>query len=278
MRLVQEFLEVPGQKTGPAKLTAYLLDPVSVAPDRQRPMVVIAPGGAYQWLSDREKEPVAMRFLAMGYHACVLEYSVAPNRFPVALRELALAVARVRDQAEDWHVDPASVLVCGFSAGGHLACSLGTFWHKPVSYEAIGRTDREVRPDGLILCYPVITSGEYAHAGSVVNLLGEAPQPELLRAVSLEGQVTERMPPVFLWHTVTDEAVPVENSLLLASALRRAGVNFEFHVYASGCHGLALANEETAGSTMRHRLEPGCQSWISLVQSWIENRSRREAY
>ena len=143
MRYDRINMTVQGQKTGEARLTAYLLDPVSVLPKRARPLVIVVPGGGYQYCSDREREPIVMKFLAMGCHACILDYSVSPNRFPVALRELALAIATVRDHAKDWHVDPESVLVCGFSAGGHLACSIGTFWNRSVTYEGIGRKAEE---------------------------------------------------------------------------------------------------------------------------------------
>lgn len=297
-------LKVPGQQMGPAVLTVYMQEALSVAPERRRPVVIVVPGGAYAFCSDREKEPVAMRFLAMGYHACVLDYSVAPSRFPVALQELALAVATVRQRADQWHVDPHKVFVCGFSAGGHLACSLGTLWDRDFVWEPVkgllesggekvlpgeqmeaGRKETEcgtgasagedaqrsaagIRPDGLILCYPVITSGEYCHAGSFLNLLGEEADQNQRDLVSLEKQVTAAMPPVFLWHTVSDESVPVENSLLLASALRRAGISFEMHLYPRGGHGLSLATEETAG-TRPNSVEPSCQNWISLVQSWL---------
>lgn len=282
MRYETHNLIVQGQMEGPAVLTAYLLEPVSTAPDRQRPAVIVVPGGGYWNRSDREKEPIAMQFLAMGCHAMILDYSVAPHRFPVSLQELALAVATVREHAQEWHVNPDGILVCGFSAGGHLTCSIGTFWNDAISYAPIGKSPQQVKPNGLILCYPVITSGEFRHPGSMNKLLGEdvvaaaeeagAPlAKELLEKVSLELQVTADMPPVFLWHTLTDDNVPVENSLLLASAMRRHGVNFELHIFPSGGHGLALATEETGGSQER-LVEPCCQTWISLVQSWIETR------
>lgn len=264
-------ITVPGQQAGPAKLSAYILDNLKAEPDRRRTAVIVVPGGGYWNCSDREQEPVAMRFLGMGCHAFILNYSVAPHRFPVSLRELALSVATVREHAGEWHVDPDRILVCGFSAGGHLTCSLGTFWNRPLSYEAIGKTPEEIRPNGLILSYPVITSGEYRHQGSVNQLLGEDPGEDLLELFSLEKQVTADMPPVFLWHTLTDENVPVENSLLLANALRRADVNFEFHLYPSGGHGLSLATAETSGGK-ESLVEPCCQTWISLVQSWIGAR------
>lgn len=274
MKLCSLKLPVPGMKQDSAALTAYVLDPVSAAPEKLRPAVIVIPGGGYHKRSNRENEPIVMRFLGMGCHAFALEYHVAPHRFPTALQELALSVAVIREHAEEWRVDPDKILVCGFSAGGHLACSLGTFWNRPVAYEAIGRTPEQIRPDGLILCYPVITSGAYCHPGSIENLLGEAPEEGLKALVSLENQVTPDMPPVFLWHTLTDETVPVENSLLLASALRRAGVNFELHIYPSGGHGLSLATPETGGDQER-LLEPCCQTWISLVQSWIETKYKK---
>lgn len=264
-------ITVPGQQEGPAKLSAYILDNLKTEPKRRRTAVIVVPGGGYWNCSDREQEPVAMRFLGMGCHAFILNYSVAPHRFPVSLRELAMSVAAIREHAAEWHIDTDRILVCGFSAGGHLTCSLGTFWNRPVAYEAIGKTPEEIRPNGLILCYPVISSGEYRHQGSMNQLLGENPDPELAELFSLENQITADMPPVFLWHTLTDENVPVENSLLLANALRRADVNFEFHLYPSGGHGLSLATEETSGGK-ESLVEPCCQTWISLVQSWIEAR------
>ncbi len=264
-------ITAPGQQEGPAKLSAYILDNLKAEPGRKRTTVIVVPGGGYWNCADREQEPVAMRFLGMGCHAFILNYSVAPHRFPVSLRELALSVAAIREHAQEWHVDPDRILVCGFSAGGHLSCSLGTFWNRPDVYGEIGKTPEEIKPNGLILCYPVISSGEYRHQGSVNKLLGEDPDEELVELFSLENQVTPDMPPVFLWHTLTDENVPVENSLLLAGALKRAGVNFEFHLYPSGGHGLSLAIEETSGGN-ESLVEPCCQTWISLVQSWIETR------
>lgn len=264
-------ITVPGQQAGAVNLNAYLLDAISIAPTKARPAVLICPGGGYADCSDREQEPVAMKFLSMGCHAFVLQYSVSPHRFPVALLEVAQAVATIREHADEWHVNPDALVVCGFSAGGHLACSIGTFWNHPVAYEAIGRTPKQVKPNGLILCYPVITSGEFGHVRSFQNLLGAEAAAEQRRQVSLEEQVTADMPPVFLWHTITDQAVPVENSLMLAAALRRNQINFELHIYPDGGHGLSLANEETGGSE-KCLTVPCCQSWISLVQLWLETK------
>jgi len=277
MKYLSYEIAVNNQVTGPAVLHAYLLDAISVAPEKKRPLVIVCEGGGYRMRSDREGEPIVMQLLAMGYHACLLDYSVAPNRFPVAVQELASAVAMVRDHAEEWHVDPEKILVCGFSAAGHLCCSLGVFWNREFVYEPIGRTKEEVQPNGMILCYPVITSGVFAHEGSFKNLLGEDAlngergenRPEREKLVSLYLEVTDQTPKAFIWHTFEDKSVPLENSLLLAEALRKNNVQFEFHVFPKGGHGSSLANEETSG-IRREMLIPSVQSWIKLAGTWIE--------
>lgn len=267
-----------GQLTGPAVLHTYLLDNISVAMDKKRPAVIVCAGGGYSMRSDREAEPIVMQFLSMGYHGFLLDYSVAPNRFPTALRELAEAVAVVREHSEEWHVDPEKILVCGFSAAGHLCCSLGVYWNQEFVYGSIGRRAEETRPDGMILCYPVITSGVYAHEGSFERLLGEDAlkgpregegRPERESQVSLELHVTKDTPRAFIWHTYEDQSVPLENSLLLAASMRKAGVNFELHVFPKGGHGSSLANEETSG-VRKELVIPAAQKWVELAHTWIE--------
>ncbi len=271
-----EQINITEKQTGKKKLTpnasldAYLLDPISVSQSRRRPAVIICPGGGYGHLSDREAEPVATQFLAMGCHAFVLHYSIAPDVFPYPQMELAYAVSLVRSHAEEWLVDPEKIIVCGFSAGGHLACSLGAFWNQEFLYKPLELTPDEIKPGGMILAYPVISSGPCCHEGSFLNLLGAAAEDESLRRlVSLEHQVGAHTPPVFLWHTSTDDAVPVKNSYLLADALTEHGVSVEMHIYPAGCHGLSLANSEVSGDDGRC-IVPRCQNWILLAKTWLE--------
>ena len=203
-----------------ARLITYLQDYYEEIGIKERPLVLICPGGGYGYTSAREGEAFAMQFLAMGYHAAVLKYSCAPAVFPTALTELALAMRLIRDNAQDWNVAADKILVLGCSAGGHLAASLGTLWDEDFLARELGLGALEhekIRPDGLILCYPVITAGEFAHRGSFQNLLGER-EKELAPLLSLETRVTQKVPPVFLWHTYTDASVPVENSLLFLNA------------------------------------------------------------
>ncbi len=269
--------EIPIQVEGSqeyARLTTYIHNnyegiELTMPP---RPLVILCPGGGYQHLSQREAEIMATQFLAMGYHAAVLWYSVHPAKYPTALTELATAVLTVRQHAEEWYVNPEQIFVLGCSAGGHLAASMGTLWNERFLGEALGLKESEqrlLRPDGMILCYPVITSGEFAHRGSFKFLLGDK-EAELGASLSLEDRVTDQTPPAFIWHTFEDGSVPVENSLLLATNLRRAGVPFELHIYPEGCHGLALGTRLTQVGTVDRQDE--VNSWVSLVHTWIEKQ------
>ncbi len=252
------------------KLVTYIQDAYQEVFISTRPLVLICPGGAYAYTSNREAEALAMQFLAMGCHAAVLRYSCAPACYPTSLLELAYSMALLREKSEEWHID--KILVLGCSAGGHLAASLGVFWQEGLLVRKLGKSSESFRPDGLILCYPVITMGEFAHRGSVENLLKDMTQdPVWIAKLSLENQVTEQTPPVFIWHTYTDGSVPVENSLMFVSALRRAGVNTEFHMYPAGGHGLALANRLTQTSD-GNAVQEECTSWVPLVRTWIEKQ------
>ena len=243
-------------------LQTYLLDG-----ERVRPLVLICPGGGYHFVSPREAEPVALQFNAAGYHACVLDYSVAPRRHPQPLRDVARALCLVRQNEDAWNVEPARVALCGFSAGGHLAASLGVHWNKPWLAGVPGIDPAKARPDALILSYPVLSSGPFAHRGSFENLLGPDASADQLREMSLELQVAQDTPQAFLWHTVEDEAVPVENSMMFAAALRAHQVPFEMHLYPAGAHGLSLATPETAREPAE--ADAHIATWMPLCIQWL---------
>jgi len=264
-----EIIEIPTEKSV-GKLYTYILDNSTEIDERRtRPSIIICPGGGYEFTSDREAEPVAVRMNAMGFNAFVLRYSVYPVGFPTSLFELAMAVALIRRKHVEWHVDSKKVIVAGFSAGGHLAASLGVFWNRKSLFKDLGISSDEIRPDGLVLSYPVITSGMYAHQDSFVALLGEN-YDSLLDGVSLENQVSMSTPPTFLWHTYTDEIVPCENSFLFASALRRSGVPLEMHIYPKGGHGLSLGTEETTARDVEPSMQPDLTNWIEMAGRWIK--------
>ena len=252
-------------------LYTYFLDSsIEMRPNEKRPVILMCPGGGYEMTSDREAEPMAMQFLAMGYHVAVLRYSVCPVRYPAALLQVAESVLYLKEHADEYHIDPEKIVVQGCSAGGHLAANYGIAWNSPFLTKLMGlENDPErLRVAGLLLCYPVITSGEKAHEESFRNLLGEQYE-EKKEELSLENQVTPDTPPTFLWHTATDETVPVENSLYFFQACLQQGVSAELHIYPVGGHGLSLANEETCRAN-GIGVQKECQSWIGLAQTWLE--------
>jgi acetyl esterase/lipase len=220
-------------------LTPYLPD-ASIATGAA---IVICPGGGYGGLASHEGQDYALFLNQQGVAGFVLKYRLGSGgyRHPVMLGDAARAVRLVRARAADWPVDPKRVGIMGSSAGGHLASTLLTHFDAGQA-DAADPVDRQSsRPDLGILCYAVITMGPYTHQGSKNNLLGTDPSPELVRLLSNEQQVTRETPPCFVWHTWEDDAVPVENSLDFAAALRKAGVTFDLHIYEHGQHGIGLA-------------------------------------
>ena len=262
-------LTVPGADGG-AELITYAPDcPPELGVSRLRPALIICPGGGYHVLSDRESEPVALRFAGLGCAAFLLKYHVAPQaRWPIPQRQLLAAVAWVRDNWERYHVDPHAVVVMGFSAGGHLAGSAGLMWNRQEIYRPLRRRPAVFRPDGVALCYPVVTSGPAAHRGSIENLLGERYE-ELLDVVSLEKRVTRQAPPFFIWHTADDTCVPVENSLLLDKALRARKVESELHVYPHGSHGQSLADHTVFAPGDDWMMSAPCAVWVNHFEAWM---------
>lgn len=247
--------------------TYFWQESVELYPGQKRPAIVICPGGAYAMTSDREAEAVALRFMSMGYHAVVLRYSVAPARYPAALRQLAKTVALLRENSEKWHIETDKIIVSGFSAGGHLAASLGVFWNTPELKEITGFDNEMIRPDGMILNYPVITSGEFGHQESFHNLLGEKYE-ELKDKMSLEYQVTEDTPKTFIWHTFEDETVLLDNTLRFVQALYKRGIPVEYHIFPQGSHGLGLASELTANEN-GSGIVRACEPWSELAGKWL---------
>lgn len=214
-----------------------------------RACMIVVPGGGYRFVSPAEGEPVAKKFFDCGYQTFVCTYTVNPTDAVPLLeqpaRDLARAIRFIRKHAGFFHVIPDRIVLCGFSAGGHVCGSLCVH-HEDLKEDNPEFAGISARPDAGILCYPVITTGKYAHRDSFQALLGKRASKEDLRYWSLELQVTKDTPPCFLWQTATDETVPVENSCLMAKALKENGVPFAHHVFSQGCHGLSLADADYA--------------------------------
>jgi len=208
--------------------------------------MVICPGGGYGMLAPHEGEGYAQWLTEHGVNAFVLKYRLGSSgyRHPAMLQDAARAIRIVRSHAEEWKLDPKRIGIIGSSAGGHLASTLLTHFDAgdAKSTDPVERVSS--RPDLGVLCYAVISLGKYGHQGSKNNLLGKDPNPALVEELSNELHVTKDTPPCFLWHTVADDGVPVENSLMFAEALRKAGVGFDLHIYQKGAHGLGLGSRE----------------------------------
>lgn len=250
-------------------LTAYCPDNVAELDDsRTWPGVLICPGGAYAHVSQREAEPVALQLLARDICAFVLQYDVAPARYPTQLLQAAEAMAYIRENKERYYVNKLGIM--GFSAGGHVAANVAVSWQEELLSKELCKPNEIFRPDALVLCYPVITAGEFTHESSMENLSGSA-DPAAWQKHSLEKLVTDKTPKTFLWHTWEDRDVPVENSLLFASALRRAGVLTEMHIYPHGVHGLSIATERVAlPENYAKRVRPEVQPWIGMAARWLK--------
>lgn len=268
-------LTAPGSEPY-ARFTTYFQDQSRELPFGPRPVVIVVPGGGYQMTSDREAEPVAYRFLAHGFHTLVLRYSVKPAVFPTALLELARTVQYVRRVADRYGIDQNRIVTVGFSAGGHLAACLGNFWqHIDPGADSIDFAQEygieDFRPNAQILGYPVITAGPFAEEGSISTIMGlgtgqEVSYPREL--FSLEKSVSSLTPPSFLWHTQNDNAVPCENSLLFATALKEKAIPFELHIYPDGPHGLSLADKTSDVHPQMWR--PHAAGWIDLACEFID--------
>lgn len=227
---------------------------------KTRPALVICPGGAYRWLSPREKDPPAFEFLAMGYQVFLLEYSCGPQAAGYRpLRELAETVKKLRENHGAWMIDPEKIAVLGFSAGGHLAASLGALWNDP----ELGLPEG-CRPDALVLCYPVVSTRGYAHEESAQWVSGG--DETLRQKLHLWDRVTPAFPPTFLWHGGEDTSVPPENSLTLAVRLRQNGVPFEYHLFGTGAHGISTCTQEV------NTPDEVCREWLPLCKRWLNHR------
>jgi acetyl esterase/lipase len=223
--------------------------------------IIICPGGGYTHLSDREGPPVAEWLNTLGITAFVLKYRIGPRyHHPAPLQDAARAVRTVRARAAEWGLDPERIGILGFSAGGHLASTLGTHFDSGAQGDADIIERASSKPNLMVLIYPVITMRELTHGGSKKSLLGENPTPSLVALLSNEEHVTKETPPTFLVHTMNDATVPLENSLAFAAALRKAGVPFEFHLYERGPHGFALGDKDPILATWLAR----CADWLRL--------------
>ncbi len=228
-------------------LTAYLPDySEEMKHMAKRPTMLVIPGGAYMFCSDREAEPVAFAYNAYGYNAFVLRYSVGKGKaaFPRPLEDAELAMQTIIDNAQDWNVDTDRIAAIGFSAGGHLCAALATMG--------------KIRPAAVVLGYPCILE-------SISNILAE-PIP------SLDEKVDAKTSPAFIFHAAEDDCVPVEHSLAFSTALAKAGVPFELHVFEKGYHGFSVANNSVYDKQEHVDYQAHLRCWVDMSVRWLHQR------
>lgn len=231
--------------------------------ERLLPAIIICPGGAYMYTSDREAEPVAKEYFKAGYHVFILRYTVGKDAADFRpLIQLAETVSYIRKHSEEWKIAKNHIAVNGFSAGGHLAASLGTMFNKEVFLKRWGKTD-DIKPNAMILCYPVISADEYAQKDSIENVSGAKPNTKEYEQFGLEQYVDSDTPPAFIWHTAADNCVMVENSLHFSEALSAAKVPFELHIFPEGEHGMSVCTKEVGTENAHNR------KWVELSIEWL---------
>lgn len=227
--------------------------------------IVVCPGGGYGGLAPHEGRDYALWLNRYGVTAFVLKYRLGSDgyRHPVMLWDAQRAVRLVRSHAKEWGIESNKIGIMGSSAGGHLASTLATHFDGGQDVGSDPVEHVSCKPDFAILCYAVITMGQFTHQGSKANLLGDHPDPKLVEELSNEKRVTKDTPPCFIWHTVEDNAVPVENSINFALALSKNKVPYELHLYEKGGHGLGLAGPPDGAN-----LHP----WTGALITWLSSR------
>ncbi len=243
-----------------ATLTPFLLPG-----ERKRPCVLVIPGGGYQNVCySSEGAPIAQKFNQLGFHAVVLNYRVKPAIFPAPVEDAIRAMRIIRGHAESWQINPSCIAACGFSAGAHLAASLGTTIAQGVPAQAGDEYDRcDYVPDYLILCYGVLSFTQNRNPRCAENLLGqERANKEKLR-FSPDKCVTRHTPPAFIWHTFTDQVVDYNSSILFAKAMTARKRPCELHLFPRGDHGMLLGLHT-----------PDVANWPTLAKRFINAQEK----
>lgn len=224
-----------------------------------RPAVLVCPGGGYMICAPHEGDVIAEKYFEKGYNTFTLYYSLEEKAaFPTPLTQLSCAMKIIRDNAAEFEVNTDKIAVLGFSAGGHLAASLGVHWNLPEVVEKSGCQNGENKPNALILCYPVITTRSWM-VSHLPRLIGDRDYDETLKLLDCSENIGEHTPPAFLVHTFIDNTVSVNDSLYFAKAMEENNIPFELHIFPNGKHGLGLGEDD-----------PSFSKWFELSLLWLE--------
>ena len=287
-----------------ASLTAYVAEPeVGYRLYRKRPGIVLAPGGAYLMHATREKEGVALEFLAKGYNVFLLEYSLGfssrevretmppqldtDHRFPLPLLEMLQSIHIIKQRADEWNTDASRLFLMGFSAGGHLCGAAGVFWNDPqyIRQLPFAPVGDELKAAGMILCYPLmnacpkealaINAPDNSEAALIRDFLygTRTPNQSQIDALDLTKHVTKDTVPTFLWHSIDDPVVLPKDSTRFILAMQEAGVECEYHLYDRGGHGIGLANRIYAHND--GEIMPDLAAWTAMADAWMQRQPRK---
>ena len=230
---------------------------------QNRPAVVVVPGGGYNCCSDREADPIASYFFGRGFQVFIFTYSLGEQAvFPTPAVELSVAIKDIRAHAEEWHVIPEQIALCGFSAGGHLCATLGTEWNLPEIAEKSNCPNGENKPNALVLGYPVINTRSWMR-GEVDRLAGSRDRAEAVHLLNTDEQVGPHTPPAFVFHTYADSVVAVEDTLSFITAMAKHDRLFEAHIFPTGEHGAATGDATTDFD------EPEVAAWMPMASAFL---------
>lgn len=257
-----------------ATLDCFIIDNYEgFSKERKRPGLLIIPGGGYHSVCDREGEPVGLKFLGHDISVFVLKYKTKDLKYPAQIIQALVALNVIRKNAKKWNLDENAIYTMGFSAGGHLCATLGTAYKEEEVLKLLGYTYDDVKVNGMILCYPVLTLKEFTHEGSKLNLIGD--DQELSEHLSIENRVNSKTPRTFIWYTYNDDVVPMENALIMANALRVNKIPFELHIYEEGPHGLSVSDETSAHDGDDYYINKDVSSWVNLCANWIKRGNKK---
>lgn len=271
-------------------LSAYLHDPIlGTAMDFQRPAVVICPGGGYISISEKEAEPVALRFLAEGYNAFVLRYSIGAGRalFPAPFIDLARAMIRIRTEAKRFNIDPGRITVCGFSTGGQVAAMLGTGWMDPYLKDTTGVEPALFKPDNLILCYPLlnmerfmnVSRGGSPEMATVSEMVFSAafgtpfPPEEDMEKWNCLSKVSNQTVPTFIWTVSGDTIIDPQDSFEFARGMMQCKRPVEFHLFQHGHHGMSLGSPLVGFDETQAKALGNSHRWFQLAMKWLDQQA-----
>lgn len=250
-------------------LDTYFLDPIAdFDKEVKHPLVIIVPGGAFKFQSDRESQPIAMKFAAAGMHSVVFHYQLqidGKSVFPTALQQLATTLNWLKTQEDRHQIDLNKIMLIGFSAGGSIVANFNSLMTNEITRQEIFKEKLEVLPCANILGYPVIDM-TIGWPKSLEDVKKMSPDEKFWKA---QDTLTESGKPTFIWQTITDQTVPVKNSLLYATKMQELGLPFELHLFSSGPHGLSLATYQVQEPGGSKYLNEQVSKWWELCLNWL---------